>query len=368
MSREPKLQRWTDLIAALLRRHYAATFEELARDVPAYADPSRKKDAIMRMFERDKDELRSFGIAIDTVPFDDEGIESSGYRLDRKAFYLPYLSLAATGGKPASKPRKPKRFGYQALASLVFEPDELTIIAQAAQRIRALGDPVLGDDADSAIRKLSFDLPIPDSATLESPQRTYVAERIPEAPHDVFAVLNDALTRRKRITFEYHTMSSDSTGTRTVEPYGLFFLSSHWYLAARDVDKNQMRNFRLSRMHNVVVNTAKAQTADHDIPESFNLRKHAQSKKPWELGEGDANEAIVEFSGATGASKAAARLGVSVHGARDRRKFRINRLDAFARWLLSFGGEAIPVSPSQLVDEFSRQARETSEMYGEGNA
>ena len=54
--REPKLQCWTDLIAALLRRHYVATFEELARDIPAYSDTSKKHDAIMRMFERDKDE------------------------------------------------------------------------------------------------------------------------------------------------------------------------------------------------------------------------------------------------------------------------------------------------------------------------
>ncbi len=121
-------------------------------------------------------------------------------------------------------------------------------------------------------------------------------------------------------------------------------------------------------MRDVRVNTSKSQSADYDIPESFNLRKHAQSKRPWELGEGDANEAIVEFSGASGASKAAARLGVSVQGASDRRKFRINRLDAFARWVLSFGGEAIPIAPPQLVDEFNRQARETSKLYGAANA
>lgn len=62
-----KLQRWTDLLAALLRRRYPATFEELAPDIPAYSDSAKKHDALMRMFERDKDELRSFGIAIDTV-------------------------------------------------------------------------------------------------------------------------------------------------------------------------------------------------------------------------------------------------------------------------------------------------------------
>ena len=165
MPREPKLQRWTDLVAALLRRTYPATFEEIARDVPAYSNESKKKDAIMRMFERDKDELRSFGIAIDTITPDDGSGDPSGYRLDRKTFYMPYLSLAASGGKPGAKPRKIEKFWYRALANLVFEPDELTIIAQAAQRVRALGDPVLTEEVESAIRKLSFDLPITEPDT-----------------------------------------------------------------------------------------------------------------------------------------------------------------------------------------------------------
>ena len=117
MPREPKLQRWTDLIAALLRRNYPVTFDDLSGDVPAYGKPAKKKDAVMRMFERDKDELRSFGISIETVPARDEG-DAAGYRIDRKGFYLPYLSLAARDGKPGTSPRKPDRFGYRALAAL----------------------------------------------------------------------------------------------------------------------------------------------------------------------------------------------------------------------------------------------------------
>src|SRR5688500_15007232 len=105
MPREPKLQRWTDLIAALLRRNYPVTFEDLSRDVPAYQRPDKKREVIMRMFERDKDGLRAFGICIETVPPKDEG-EAAGYRIDRKEFYLPYLSLAARDGKAAAAPRK----------------------------------------------------------------------------------------------------------------------------------------------------------------------------------------------------------------------------------------------------------------------
>jgi proteasome accessory factor B len=362
MPREPKLQRWTDLIAALLRRRFPATFEEIAHDVPAYADESKKKDAVMRMFERDKDELRSFGISIDSVQFEDDNGDASGYKLDRKSFYLPYLSLAAREGNPGSKPRKVDKYGYRALASLVFEPDELEIISAAAERVRGLGDPVLTDEAESAIRKLSFDLPIP-SSTGAGGQAFAMTVQTPASKENVFEILTDALTRRKRVSFAYHTMSTDQSGTRTVEPYGLFFLSSHWYLAGRDTDKKELRNFRLNRMSNLEINSAKSQSADYEILASFHLRKHAKSKRSWELGDGTGDEAVVDFRGTTGATKAAARLGLAVEGAVDQRKFKIQRVDSFARWLLSFGGEAIPVAPASLVSAFNDLVAETRKRY-----
>ena len=358
MPREPKLQRWTDLIAALLRRHYPATFEDVARDVPAYADRSRKHDAVMRMFERDKDELRAFGISVETVEFQDDDGDASGYRLDKKSFYLPYLSLAARGGQAATKPRKPDKYGYRALASLVFEPDELVIVSEAAQRARTLGDPVLAEEAESARRKLSFDLPMP-------PARDDLPVAPRTAAEDVFESLDDALRRKKRVSFDYHSMSSDERARRNVNPYGLFFLSSHWYVAGLDADKGELRNYRVTRISNVAVNATRSQTPDYEIPATFRLREHAHSRRPWELGEGESNEALVDFPGGSGAAKAAARLGIAVEGSPDRRKFVFRRTDSFARWLLSFGGEAVPVSPASLVTEFRRQVDATRAVYEE---
>ena len=357
--RESKLQRWTDILAALLRRHFPATFEELARDVPAYSGASKTKDALMRMFERDKDELRSFGIAIETVPLEEE--ETSGYKLDRKGFYLPYLSLAASGGRPPSSPRKPARFGYRALATLIVEPDELSIVADAAGRIASLGDPVLTQESESAMRKLAFDLPVPHAQDGSDAPLSGTAA----VSQDVFELLNEALSRRKKVSFDYHTMGSDQTARRNVEPYGLFFLSAHWYLAARDLERNELRNFRLNRISNIEANAARSQSSDYSIPSGFDLREHAQSKKAWELGDGAGEDAVVNFHNPTGAAKAALRLGVAIEGGAERRKFRFRRVDSFARWLLSFGGEAIPVSPRALVDEFNRQVRETRAVYGE---
>jgi predicted DNA-binding transcriptional regulator YafY len=176
---------------------------------------------------------------------------------------------------------------------------------------------------------------------------------------DLLVTLDHALEHRKRVTFHYHTMGSDSTGTRTVEPFGLFFLNQHWYLAARATGEDVVKNFRLNRMDAVEVNDKKLSSPDYEIPVGFDLREHARSRQAWELGAGDAIVATVAFRARTGAAAAAFRLGEEVEGHPDRRRFRVRRSDAFARWLLSFAGDVVPMGPRELVDEFHGLARET---------
>src|SRR5690348_4380163 len=106
VSGNAKLQRWMDLIAVLLARSLPATFEELAHAVPEYAakivayeketEPDRRQTleaSLKRTFERDKDELRAFGVPIESLP-DIDGNAGGAYRLRRTNFYLPYLCFA----------------------------------------------------------------------------------------------------------------------------------------------------------------------------------------------------------------------------------------------------------------------------------
>ena len=113
----------------------------------------------------------------------------------------------------------------------------------------------------------------------------------------------------------------------------------------------------------VEVNSTKSQTADYEVPADFSLREHARSREPWAIGGGDATNAVVEFVAMTGATKAALNLGRAVQGGDNRREFEVRRLDAFARWLLSFGGDARPIQPPELCAEYARVAASTLERY-----
>jgi proteasome accessory factor C len=242
---------------------------------------------------------------------------------------------------------------------VIFEPDELAAVAEAGARVRELGDPLLAEHAESALRKLAVDLPL-DAAR---PGDARIAPAPPVADPRVFEVLGSALEHRKRVQFEYHAMGDDATGRREVEPYGLFFLNQHWYLAARAEGEAIVKNYRLSRISGPEENASRPGTRDYEIPAGFRLQEHARSRQAWELGDGDAVDAVVEIRRADGAALAAARLGDPVPDQPDRRRFLVRRRDAFARWLLSFAGDVVPLAPADLVAEYAELVRRTLALY-----
>jgi proteasome accessory factor B len=353
-----KLQRWTDLLAALLRRRFPVTFEDLVAEVPAYGR-IEAKESLRRAFERDKAELRAFGVPIETVTDPATG-ETTGYRLLARNFYLPYLTLHAEEAR--AEPHTVDADGYRGLPRLAFEPDELAAVVEAGRRAERLGDADLAEHARSALRKLAVDLPL-DAVRDDEARVLYDAERADPA---LLEALDEALARRKRVRFTYAAIGSGTTAERAVEPYGLFFLGRHWYLAAPEVDSATVKNWRLSRMREVVPNRLRPGSPDYVVPATFRLREHARSRRAWELGDGGQLEAIVDFPGTTGAAAAAARLGEAVPESDRLRRFRVRRLDAFVRWLLALGPAARPVAPDALVEEHRRQVAATLALYPDG--
>jgi proteasome accessory factor B len=363
----PKILRWLDLLAALLARRSPATFLDFARDVPAYlrdgSVAARKPSpTVKRMFERDKLELRELGIPLESEG--DEGDEERAYVLRTKDFYLPYLALMTERGLVG--PSKVDRYGYHSLATLAFEPDELEAIRDAASRVTQVGDPALSEDTRSALQKLAFDLPM---GATDGPSGDAAVISTPARPDPrILAALGEALIRRKAVSVVYQGAAAGEQTERTLELYGLFFLLGHWYVAAHDRAKEGVRNFRVSRVRKAIVSASSEGTPDYTVPTTFVLREHAKSRRAWEIGDGGGLEALVEFRGSTGAVRAASALGQSVEGNDQVRLFSVRRVDTFARWLLSFGGDAVPQSPTELVSEYEALVERTRALYARPGA
>jgi proteasome accessory factor B len=242
---------------------------------------------------------------------------------------------------------------------VTLTPDDLALIGDVVARLEQLGDPTLTDDVRSAANKLAFDLPLYERIGTD----VRLLDRDNGADPKLFELLGDALRNRKVVSFQYHKPGKDGYTERRVEPFGLFFINAHWYVAARDRTRDGIRNFRISRIGKPEVNKKKPQTPDYEIPAEFRLREHAKSKDAWDLGEAEPVVAEVEFVGTSGVIASASRIGEEVEDRTGIRRFPVRRLDTFARWLLSFGGDARPLSPPELVELYGKSARETLSLY-----
>ena len=236
------------------------------------------------------------------------------------------------------------------------------MLVRAVRRAKTVGDSALARDAGSAMQKLSYDLGLAvGSVAAESDDSHARSGERRTAP--AVMVLGEALLRRKCVTFAYRSMGRDVTEDRTVEPYGLVFSSGHWYLAGRDTAAGALRKFRVSRMERVAANTKKPQSADYEIPRDFHLAEHAATRGPWELGDDEPEDMVVEVLGATGAAGSVHSLGVAVAGYPARRRFHVRRVDSFARWVMSFAGDVVPVSPPRLREEYRAMIAATLAVY-----
>jgi predicted DNA-binding transcriptional regulator YafY len=135
-----------------------------------------------------------------------------------------------------------------------------------------------------------------------------------------------------------------------VEPYGLVFLTGHWYLVAHDPARQRLRQFRLSRVSRARCEHTRKQP-DYVIPDDFDLERHAASRQSWELGDEDAVMVVVAFQGTSGQVQQGMQLGQPAPED-GQRLFSVRRRDPFLRWLLTFGGDATVVAPVEWCEQW----------------
>src|SRR3954469_24180291 len=322
-----KLTRQLSLISYLMAERRPVTATEIRRDVEGYSDMT--EDAFARRFYADRAELDALGIHL-TVDKPAEGFsEQENYSLAPEAFHLPPIAFTDT-----------ERAALQtALTLLDGEFAYAEPLRLALQQITWGRPSPLGSDSRQTIG-----LGITASAGGGE-----VSARL--------AKIDTAIYRRKRIEFEYHTLQSDETALRKVDPYHLLFEGGQFYLVGYAHERKDVRVFRLSRVRGKV---AYATKAEHDFqrPADFDPRLYA-SRIPWQLGDsrGVAEVEVPEdliwyverHFGAYG----------TLEGQVFKTPYALPRL--LISWALSFGLRVL--GPPSLVEEARRRVDELIEAH-----
>jgi proteasome accessory factor B len=246
--RTEPLERLLNLVGLLLETRQPLTFERIRETLEAYRRGS--VDAAKRMFERDKDLLREFGVPLELEDTDVWGTEQ-GYVIPKEKYYLPEIA---------------------------FTPEELGALLVAAQ---SGGE---NSAAEQAARKLLYGA---DGGVLASLSGGPLASGS-DARSALVLSVTGAVAAHRRVRFGYRT-SQGIASDREVDAFAMLFRGGHWYLVGHDRERADVRAFRLSRF-----TSEPADLGEGDAPpEGFEAAGHV-SAGAWAVG--GEERALVAFA------------------------------------------------------------------------
>ncbi len=209
------LERVTNLVALLMSTRKPVTLDHIASELRGQYPTGEA--ALRGAFERDKALLREIGVPLETEVLGGSDAGRTAYRIDRGRYELTDLALA---------------------------PDEQAALQLAVAAARLA-------DAQFGLLKLGGDrssVPV-------------VVANIPEL--DALPVLREATATRSETTFGYHG------SPRRLQPYALLLRERFWYVIGHDVDRGELRTYRVDRIDDDPIVGA---PNSFDRPEGFDPR------------------------------------------------------------------------------------------------
>jgi proteasome accessory factor B len=211
-----KNERLVNLTIALLATKKFLTKAQIFKAVVGYEGSSEATD---RMFERDKEELRSLGIEIEMKSIDPLFDDEIGYRI------------------------LPERFRFN-IGEVTGEELALMALASEAWKESALADVALS----TSVRLQSLGI---NADFSELP----LAPTISNVPGNITEIL-EAIDANKAIKFEYLNLNNEAEA-KEVAPLGIYSQNARWYLFAMDLGKQEQRSYRLDRISSEIKRSAK---------------------------------------------------------------------------------------------------------------
>ncbi len=305
------------LIMLLVQQHYVSKDR-----IRAILYPDSGRDAFEKMFERDKEELRSLGVPIEVGNIDPLFDDEPGYRVSPDEFALPDIRLAADEAAVVG------------LATRVWEHARLAeATTDAVRKLTALGLPLDVSALDIVEPRLSADEP-------------------------AFDVFWDATQQRQAVEFDYQRPGYLEPLTRHLQPWGVVRHAGRWYAVGLDTDRDEERVFRLSR----VVGDARrvGAPASYDIPDGVDLRETTRRLAPPPLTV-EATLLVRKGSAAT-LRRAAESVEQDVAGPDSESPWDriVLRRDRLAEEVLGFGPDVFVEEPAELRDDIVARLREVA--------
>lgn len=316
-------ERLVNLVVALMATEQGLTKDTILSSVAGYREQfeaGASKDALEKMFERDKENLRGLGVPIETIGdrADPDDLREARYRVPTAEYGLPD-DIAFT----------PAEIALLNIAGSVWGSESLSADARSGLRkIRALGiavdEPIIGYAPRISLREASF------------------------------PVLQRAIEQGRVVRFDYLRPGSARRRERRVRPLALLEYEARWHVFGHDLNLDADRTFLLSRIVGDVAITR--ETFDPALREGAGERAlsgletlAARQRAQLEVHPG---------------TEAALRLARRAQPAGQGIVVPYVDLQVFADELASYGPEVRVVAPDDLRDAVVARLRATLALHG----
>ncbi|MBN9225007.1 MAG: WYL domain-containing protein [Microbacterium sp. SCN 70-27] len=317
-------ERLVNLVVALMATEQGLTKDAILSSVAGYREQSESgasKDALEKMFERDKQTLRSLAIHVETIGdyADPDDLREARYRIPTAEYELP--------------------------ADIDFTPAELAVLNLASG---VWSESSMSADARSGLRKiraLGIDV---DAPIIGYSPRINLREA-------AFVPLQRAIEQARVVQFAYLKAGEDAAHSRRLRPLALVEYEARWHVYGFDLDQQDVRTFLLSR----IVSDVEITKTSFDLAERDGAGERALAGLE---ALAERQQALLEITPGT---EAALRLNRRARAAGQ--GFHVPYVDAaiFADELASYGPEVRVVEPVALRDEVIARLERVLALHSE---
>src|ERR671935_496065 len=320
-----KLIRQLSLVAFLMAERRPLTARDVKQNVEGYQAMS--DEAFARRFYSDRAELLALGVPLDSQR--DEFTGEELYTLRSERYFLPPLELT---------------------------DDELAALQTCLYLLE--GKFAYAEPLRLALQNLALGR----SGFAEAPTETAMRVEVLDPEYSVemqgrLGKLEAAISKQRTVKFPYWSISRDDERERTVNPFALFQDAGAWYVVGQDLDAEDERTFRVSRIRGEI-RFATRRERDFRLPAEFDVDRY-RGRPPWQIGKA-IGEARIEVGGDTAwwvertfGTKVDAGVFVTDYSS----------LPLLASWVLRQDGRAAPQAPEELRREVARALRLVREQH-----
>jgi proteasome accessory factor BC len=326
-----KLIRQLSLVAFLMAERRPLTARDIKSNVEGYQEMS--DEAFARRFYSDRAELVALGVPLDSHR--DEFTGEELYTLRAERYFLPELEL---------------------------DDDELAALQTCFYLLE--GRFAYAEPLRLALQNLALGRSAGALAATPTDTAGRVEVRDPDYTPELqgrLGKLEGAISKQRTVKFRYWSIYRDEEEERTLNPYALLPENGSWYVIGHDIERKDIRTFRVSRIRSDI-RFATRRERDFRLPAEFSVENY-RGRADWQFGE-IAGVAKVDVAPDTAwwVERAYAGERNTIEDHVFTTQYASSSL--LARWILRQDGRAIPLEPSELrrlVVEGARAARHAHE-------